>query len=115
MRKTGIIGTVLVLVVLAGSLYAQRGFRRNNFGPTPGTPPEGPAAEWTFARLAYDGLEGNGPLWDVDYPGAEYHFSRAVKRLTRIDPHEMPWNPGAGASPQIKPHACANTCCAAAF
>lgn len=87
MRKTRIIGTLLVLVLLAGSLYAQRGFRNRSFGPTPGEPPPGTPAEWTFARLAYDG-GGDGAMWDVDYPGAEYHFSRAVKRLTRIDPHE---------------------------
>lgn len=75
-----------VLVSLAGSLYAQFGFRRN-FGPTPGEPPAGRPAEWTFARLAYDG-SSNGAQWYVDYPGAEYHFSGAVDRLTVIDPHE---------------------------
>ena len=77
---------VLVLVSLTGTLYAQFGFRRN-FGPTPGQPPVGQPAEWTFARLAYDGQQGQ-EQWYVDYPGAEYHFSRAVDRLTVIDPHE---------------------------
>jgi hypothetical protein len=84
MKKSRWIVALLLLVTLAGSLYAQRGFRRS-FGPTPGQTPNGAPAEWTFARLAYDGAESS---WYVDYPGAEYHFSRAVKRLTRIDPHE---------------------------
>jgi hypothetical protein len=76
-----------VLVSLTGTLYAQFGYRRN-YGPTPGEPPRGELAEWTFARLAYDGQGFNGSAWDVDYPGAEYHFSGAVKRLTVINPHD---------------------------
>ena len=28
-----------------------------------------------------------GSRWATDYPGAEYHFSQAVERLTRIDVH----------------------------
>jgi hypothetical protein len=44
--------------------------------------------EWTFARLAYDGAGGRrGSRFAVDYPYAEYHFSQAVERLTRIDVH----------------------------
>jgi hypothetical protein len=86
MKKSRWVVGLLLLVTLAGSLYAQRGFQ-SRFGPTPGEPPQGEPAEWTFARLAYDGQQGQSS-WYVDYPGAEYHFSRAVGRLTRIDPHE---------------------------
>ena len=48
----------------------------------------GEPKEWTFARLAYDGggFRGGGS-WATDYPGAEYHFSQAVERLTRVDVH----------------------------
>jgi hypothetical protein len=79
--------TVLVLGALSSHVLAQRGsFRRA--GPTPGQPPMGEPKEWTFARLAYDGGGfRRGSSWAVDYPGAEYHFSRAVDRLTRIDAH----------------------------
>src|SRR5688572_1962774 len=79
---------LLMCSVLANSLYAQGRYRfRGNFGPTPGVPPEGEPAEWTFARLAYDGGGRRGSSWTVDYPIAEYHFSGAVDRLTVINPH----------------------------
>ena len=54
--------------------------------PTPDLPLAGEPKEWTFARLAYDGagFRGRGSF-DTDYPRAEYHFSQAVERLTRID------------------------------
>jgi hypothetical protein len=85
--KTRLIVALVMLSALTSVVFAQRGFR-GGFGPTPGQPPVGEAKEWTFARLAYDGSgyrRGGG--WAVDYPGAEYHFSRAVDRLTRIDAH----------------------------
>jgi hypothetical protein len=87
MRKSRLLILTFVLASLTGTLYAQFGYRRN-FGPTPGQPPPGEQAEWTFARLAYDSAQGERPMWDVDYPGAEEHFSEAVGRLTRINPHE---------------------------
>jgi hypothetical protein len=86
-KKTRLVVALLVLCTLAGSLYAQRGFRRSSIGPTPGQPPAGEPAEWTFARLAYNGSGLNASNWYVDYPGAEYHFSNAVRRLTRISAH----------------------------
>ena len=79
-RKHHRIATALALCVLMSSVLAQRGFRRS--APDPDQPLVGEPREWTFARLAYD-----GGRWDTDYPRAEYHFSEAVRRLTRIDVH----------------------------
>src|SRR5690606_39015810 len=73
-----------VLGTLSSVVLAQRGFR--GFAPAPDRPLVGEPKEWTFARLAYDGYRGRG-AWTVDYPYAEYHFSQAVERLTRIDVH----------------------------
>jgi hypothetical protein len=83
--------TSLILVVTLSALYsvafAQFGFGRR-YAPEPDQPLSGERKEWTFARLAYDGsgrgFRGRG-AWDTDYPRAEYHFSQAVERLTRID------------------------------
>jgi hypothetical protein len=77
---------VVVLGTLASVGFAQRGFRR--YAPAPDQPLAGEPKEWTFARLAYDGggYRGRGG-WATDYPRAEYHFSQAVDRLTRIDVH----------------------------
>jgi hypothetical protein len=89
MRRRRLLVLVLLCSVLAGSLYAQGRYRfRGNFGPTPGQPPVGAPAEWTFTRLAYGGGGFRGSSWTVDYPVAEYHFSGAVKRLTRINSQE---------------------------
>jgi Domain of unknown function (DUF4159) len=79
---------LLVAVLTLGALtsaFAQRGFGRR-FAPAPDQPLAGEPKEWTFARLAYDGsgFRGGGS-WATDYPRAEYHFSQAVERLTRID------------------------------
>jgi hypothetical protein len=86
-RRTRLIVAALALSALTSVVFAQRGFRRG-FGPTPDGPLLGEPKEWTFARLAYDGngYRGRGG-WATDYPGAEYHFSQAVERLTRIDVH----------------------------
>lgn len=62
------------------------------------TPPDwAENGEWTFARLMFppgplDGYRGRFDgdfrqglsLWTQDYPRADRHFSRAVRRLTRI-------------------------------
>jgi hypothetical protein len=83
----GLIAVVL-LSTLASVVFAQFGFRRGYGAPPPDGPLVGEPKEWTYARLAYDssGFRGRGG-WDVDYPRAEYHFSQAVERLTRIDVH----------------------------
>jgi hypothetical protein len=78
------IAVALALCLLVSSVFAQRLFRSS--APDPDESPDGERKEWTFARLAYDGGFGRGG-WSVDYPRAEYHFSGAVRRLTRIDAH----------------------------
>lgn len=53
-----------------------------------------PEAEFHMARMIYS--DGNGPgrrgrfgfrrgWWAIDYPSAEFHFTRGVRRLSRID------------------------------
>jgi len=83
-RRMRAIVAVLTLCVLTSSALAQWGVRRGR-EPIPDQPLVSPK-EWVFARLAYDGGGGRwGSRWAVDYPRAEYHFSQAVERLTRID------------------------------
>jgi uncharacterized protein DUF4159 len=86
-RRMRLIVAVVTLIALSAAAFAQRGFRRG-FAPPPDQPLVGEPKEWTFARLAYDGSgRRGGGSWATDYPGAEYHFSQAVERLTRIDVH----------------------------
>jgi hypothetical protein len=87
--------------VLVGVLCAQRPFKQY-----PGveydtfeTPPDWQQqTEWAFARLMFppgpnDGYRGRFDgdwrlglsLWTQDYPRADRHFSRALRRLTRIN------------------------------
>lgn len=69
----------------------------NNF-PTP--PDFNKPAEWVFARLMFPGgpLDGyqmtgrftgdyrlGASLWTQDYPRADRHFARAMRRLSRVD------------------------------
>ncbi len=83
-RRMRLTVAVVTLSALASVAVAQWGRR---FAPTPDQPLVGEPKEWTFARLAYDGAGYRGSSFDTDYPGAEYHFSQAVERLTRIDVH----------------------------
>jgi hypothetical protein len=83
-RRTRLIVAVIALCMMSSIVLAQRRFR--GYAPPPDQPLTGEPKEWTFARLAYDGGGGRrGSGWAVDYPGAEYHFSQAVERLTRVD------------------------------
>jgi hypothetical protein len=86
-RRLRLIVAVMTLCTLTSITFAQWRFRPG-FEPAADQPLVGEPKEWTFARLAYDGAGGRrrGGWW-VDYPGAEYHFSQAVERLTRIDVH----------------------------
>ena len=84
-RRMRLIVAAVTLSALVSVAFAQR-FRRG-YAPVD-QPLVGEPKEWTFARLAYDGAGYRGRSgWDVDYPGAEYHVSQAVERLTRIDVH----------------------------
>jgi len=53
----------------------------------------GPEAEFHMARLIYTSIRGGRagswgyrmPWWAIDYPEAEYHFLRGLRRLSGID------------------------------
>jgi Domain of unknown function (DUF4159) len=82
-RRLRLIVAALAFSALTSVVFAQRGYRR--YAPTPDQPLVGEPKEWTFARLAYEGSgRRGGGSWATDYPRAEYHFSQAVERLTRI-------------------------------
>jgi hypothetical protein len=86
-RRKRLIVAALALCALTSAVWAQWGFRRG-YDPIPDQPLAGEPKEWTFARLAYDGGGGRyRSRFAVDFPRAEYHFSQAVERLTRIDVH----------------------------
>jgi hypothetical protein len=81
-----LIVAVVALCALTSVAFAQ--WRNRGYAPDPDQPLVGEPKEWTFARLAYDGIGRRGwGSWDTDYPRAEEHFSQAVERLTRIDVH----------------------------
>jgi hypothetical protein len=86
-RRTRLIAAAAALCVLTSVAFAQ--WRYRGYSPTPDQPFVGERKEWTFARLAYDGYGygRRGSSFDTDYPYAEYHFSQAVERLTRIEVH----------------------------
>jgi hypothetical protein len=88
-------------VVLLGALYAfQQPFREYpgvEYSDFPLPPDYQEKTEWTFARLMYPQINGRGfgfrsggdwrhglSMWTQDYPRADRHFLRAVRRLTRI-------------------------------
>jgi hypothetical protein len=79
---------LLLCCTLSDPLFAQRGFGRRFNMIQPDQPLQGDPTEWVFARLAYSGSATARSNWTVDYPAAEFHFSEAVRRLTRIDTHE---------------------------
>ena len=84
-RRLRLIVAVVTLSALTSVALPQW---RGRYAPTPDQPLVGEPKEWTFARLAYDGTGFRGrSSFDTDYPRAEYHFSQAVERLTRIDVH----------------------------
>lgn len=50
--------------------------------------PESPEAEFHMARMVYSsGSAGRAwrPWWAIDYPDAEYHFTRGLRRLTGLE------------------------------
>ncbi len=49
---------------------------------------ETPEAEFHMARMVYAGGQvgwGWRQWWSIDYPDAEYHFTRGLRRLTQVD------------------------------
>jgi len=50
----------------------------------PATQFSAPANEFEFVRIQYRGGY-EWPRWRADWPDAEFHFSKGLKRLTRID------------------------------
>lgn len=55
--------------------------------PTLQAADELPEAEFHMARMVYgsaDGDRGWRPWWAIDYPSAEFHFTRGLRRLTGI-------------------------------
>jgi len=102
MSLRGIVNAVGGALIFLGVVYGfQKPWREypaveyNNF-PLP--PDYQVPAEWTFARLMFPGgpLDGYYPrfqgdyrhglsLWTQDYPRADRHLARAMRRLTRID------------------------------
>lgn len=104
MKLRGAIAALICGFMFFGTLYAfQKPWREypaveyNNFP----LPPDGKVpAEWAFARIMYppgplDGYSSTGrftgdyrlgaSLWTQDYPRADRHFSRAMRRLSRVD------------------------------
>jgi uncharacterized protein DUF4159 len=104
MSLRGILSAVGCALLFLGGVYGfQKPWREypateyNNF-PLP--PDYQVPAEWTFARLMFPGggpeADGYYPrfqgdyrhglsLWTQDYPRADRHLARAMRRLTRID------------------------------
>src|SRR5437762_6729094 len=94
MRKT-----ICVIALLGAAFAIQQPFREypgieyNNFP----LPPDGrEKTEWVFARLMYPSIPGSRysrygshwteglTAWTQDYPRADRHFARALRRLTRV-------------------------------
>lgn len=92
---------ITCVLLCLGTLYAfQRPFHQYpgvEYYDVPLPPDWQEKAEWAFARLMYppgpnDGYAGRFDgdwreglsLWTQDYPRADRHFSRALRRLTRI-------------------------------
>jgi hypothetical protein len=79
------VATVILLAMVAAIVNGQ---------PVRGAVSAPPEAEFHMARLVYTVATGGGrglgggpgvPWWAIDYPEAEYHFLRGLRRLTRID------------------------------
>jgi len=57
-------------------------------GPLPAKDPANPTAELHLGRLVFssgDGARMWRPWWAIDYPDAEYHLTRGLRRLTGVD------------------------------
>ena len=78
-----------LLVALAIGAAAARAQVSDEATPAAPSYKESPG-EFQFVRLAYAANQygrgwGGRQIWQTDWPDAEYHFSRGIDRLTRID------------------------------
>ena len=81
-RKARLLAVMLITLCTPATIFAQGS-----------NPVAGPEAEFHMARLIYDqiggrgrGFGGRGLGWyAIDYPAAEYHLTRGLRRLTRLD------------------------------
>lgn len=83
---------VLVVLLLAATLFAQRRFRgRYDEDDVPIPPDATEKTEYVFARFQYPSFYGSrrGGSWATDYPKADRVFLRGVRRLTRIHSRSM--------------------------
>lgn len=81
-------------VLLAGLLYAQRGFRPEFWEDNPAAVPVDAheKTEFVFGRLRYDSFRGGRwgrGSWATDYPKADRQFLQGVRRLTRVHTRSM--------------------------
>ena len=100
MHLPRVLAAAATAFALLGTLYAfQRSFREYpgiEYNTFPLPPDFEEKTEWTFARLMYpqtsgrfgfrrggDWAHGNS-MWTQDYPRADRHFLRAMRRLTRL-------------------------------
>ena len=92
------------MLLFFGTLYAfekpWRTYPAVEYNDFPTPPDYKVPAEWVFARIMYppgplDGYSSTGrftgdyrlglSLWTQDYPRADRHFARAIRRLSRVD------------------------------
>ena len=91
-------GAVLCVAALYGFQKPWREYPAVEYNNFPLPPDYNVPAEWVFARIMFPGgpLDGYYPrfqgdyrkglsLWTQDYPRADRHLARAMRRLTRID------------------------------
>ncbi len=86
----------LALSFVTAGVWAQVIVSDAEIAPRPIAEPD---SEFQFVRLQYSsnnfgrrggyGRRGRG-AWQTDYPEAEYHFSRGVDRLTRVEVSDRP-------------------------
>ena len=77
-----------LVTALAIPLVAQFGRRMRSYPPGMGWADESVRAEFFFTRLAYSdggGRRWGRGSWTTDWPDAEYHFMKGIKRLTLLD------------------------------
>ena len=73
----------VALLVLAGGVWAQDGFRgRGRFTPEPAATKVAYDGRFAFVRLRYQGGFRRDPGWAHDYPRADWHFQRILEEVT---------------------------------